>query len=317
MRPQRGLARRYTARFRQAAFPWQGRSPHKPSPRIVPAPAPPRARPSPAARAPLPPPPAPRRSAEGSQVEQNPRAGVPRQRQGSPPGAIGLGPAPQGRRAEGVRWGSGPGVPRRCRAARAHPAAPLPSESSSSSSASRARTSSGRDTLSRLRSAMLVRRGRALPSSGCPLSPFVRGWRGAGRRRGRGGWLSPPRGLSRACRGRRAGGRSARGDGARREGMRRFLLSSPLLLLLLRRLLQRGPAMAAPAARPRSLRIGSSPRPAHPPPAAARHRGGGSPWPRPGPGPAVPARLGLAAALALRCRCRDWGWLGTAAVTST
>lgn len=87
--------------------------------------------------------------------------------------------------------------------------------------------------------------------------------------------------------------------------MRRFLLSSPLLLLLLRRLLQRGPAMAAPAAaaRPRSLRIGSPPRPARPSPAqpprrpAPRRRLPPLPSsPRPGPGPLLPARLGLAAA---------------------
>ncbi|XP_064255961.1 basic proline-rich protein-like [Passer domesticus] len=51
-------------------------------------------------QSPPPPPPAPRRS---SQVEQNHRTPAPggRGRQGSPPGAIGPGPAAQGRRAEG------------------------------------------------------------------------------------------------------------------------------------------------------------------------------------------------------------------------
>lgn len=141
-----------------------------------------------------------------------------------------------------------------------------------------------------------VRHARAaeMGSALLPLSPFVRSRKGA---RENGGAAPDAKVLRRRLSGACTGEAVRAGDGARREGMRRFLLSSPLLLLLLllpRRFLQRGPAMAAPAAaaRSRSLRIGS--RRARPAAAAPPALPAGSP--RPCSGPLLPARLGLAAA---------------------
>lgn len=159
-----------------------------------------------------------------------------------------------------------------------------------------------------------VRHARAaeMGSALLPLSPFVRSRKGA---RENGGAAPDAKVLRRRLSGACTGEAVRAGDGARREGMRRFLLSSPLLLLLPRRFLQRGPAMAAPAAaaaaRSRSLRIGSRrARPAAAAPPAPRL----CPPARRAPAPArcSPPASGWRRRLALRCRCRDCCRPGTA-----